>query len=51
MCAVSILFSVLVLLTVSSLGASSVTERSAVLVDLEVTIDGGTVAYIERLVS
>jgi membrane-bound serine protease (ClpP class) len=50
-CVVPILFSVLVLLTVSSLCASGVTEKSAVLVDLEVTIDGGTVAYIERVVS
>jgi membrane-bound serine protease (ClpP class) len=50
-CVASILFSVLVLLTMSSLGASGVTEKSAVLVDLEVTIDGGTVAYVERVVS
>jgi membrane-bound serine protease (ClpP class) len=48
---VSILFSILMLSVMSSVGVNGVPERSAVLVDLEVNIDGGAVAYIERVVS
>jgi membrane-bound serine protease (ClpP class) len=50
-CVVFILFSVLMLLIMSSVGVDGVAEKSSVLVDLEVNIDGGTVAYIERVVS
>ena len=50
-CVVSILFSVLMLLIMSSVDVGGVAEKGSVLVDLEVNIDGGTVAYIERVVS
>ncbi len=50
-CLISILFLVPMFSTLSNVGVYGVAEKSSVLIDLEANIDGGVVAYIERILS